>query len=492
MTVVMSPIQQPEWIGTYRVLRKLGEGGMAVVYEALHEAIHRHVALKLLNCECAQNADLLSRFFDEARACNLIEHSSIVQVWDVGRHIDGRAYIVMELLKGESLSQRLHRLGGRMPMTLAVPLFRQIAEGLSAAHRSGIVHRDLKPENIMIVPDSEVPGKERCKILDFGIAKMSQRGKAKTARNLVIGTPRYMSPEQCRCAADATAKSDSYSLGVMLYEALAGRPPYDDGKAIVLMAQHMNEEAPSLSRFVPELPKALTDLVHQLLRKQSSARPGMQEVAQALDVLDKNSPSYNRIGPDGHTVPSSGPVASPTAVTWVAEISARHRSTTKAKKAKATFWFIISGTCLMLAAVLLTWDTLPTRRDKLEPASASAGSLDPSDLICTGVMGEVSPMCEPFATEADPAAVLACIPERLGLQKPKMESVAPLSRPKKRILSQKQKHPRRKEAHLPSHRAAVPKSTAPSPSTPPPPLTDQSQLSVPVSPNQEEDFHLVD
>lgn len=176
-------------IGSYLITRKLGEGGMGAVYEALHEAIERRVAIKVLHPEFAKNADVAMRFFNEARAVNRVDHPGIVQIADYGRLPDGTAYIVMEFLKGETLSSRMRRAGGALPLVDVLQLGSLIAETLAAAHAMGIVHRDLKPDNIMVIADPQMPSGERPKLLDFGIAKLTDNaGGSKTHTNALMGT----------------------------------------------------------------------------------------------------------------------------------------------------------------------------------------------------------------------------------------------------------------------------------------------------------------
>ncbi len=280
-------------IGPYRILSKLGEGGMGAVYEGIHDAIERRVAIKVLHAEFAQNPEFTARFFNEARAVNRVDHPGLVQVSDYGQMPDGTAYIVMEFLKGESLGSRLKSLGVAMSVDEAIFLSRQIADALANAHAKSIVHRDLKPDNIMIIPDSAMPGGRRTKLLDFGIAKLAtaaDQASLKTRTNAVMGTPVYMSPEQCRGAANVDDKSDVYSFGVLLYVMLSGRQPFNGEGIGEIMAKHIYEEPPPLGALVPWIPHPLINLVHSLLVKDKHQRPTMRKVAEALDELTGTDP----------------------------------------------------------------------------------------------------------------------------------------------------------------------------------------------------------
>src|SRR3954470_23271964 len=195
-------------IGAYRVLTQIGEGGMGSVWLAEHIALGRRAALKVLHPEFSNRPDIVTRFFNEARAATAIADPGIVQIFDFGQHVDGSAYIVMELLDGEPLDLRLQREGA-LGLGDALRLMRQVASTLGAAHARGVVHRDLKPENIFVVRDPEVPGGERAKVLDFGIAKLAgEHVGVKTQTAAVMGTPTFMSPEQCRGAGQVDQRSD--------------------------------------------------------------------------------------------------------------------------------------------------------------------------------------------------------------------------------------------------------------------------------------------
>lgn len=278
-------------LGPYRIARRLGEGGMGQVFEAIHQTIERYVALKVLRPEYAANSDVAARFFDEARAVNRIDHPCIVQISDYGRAEDGTTYLVMELLRGESLSRRLfHHRDKPLPISEVLRITWQIADALRAAHAQGIVHRDIKPDNIMLVPDPIAPGGERVKVLDFGIAKLAQGAAHFTAINAVMGTPRYMSPEQCRNTSAVDDKSDVYSLGVLIYKLLSGRCPFESDGAPEIMCMHLFKEPPPLHALAPHAPPSLLELTSRLLQKDGAARPSMAEVEDALWRLGASTP----------------------------------------------------------------------------------------------------------------------------------------------------------------------------------------------------------
>lgn len=273
-------------IGNYRLERPLGEGGMGAVYVAEHTLLGRRAALKVLLRHLSNRPDMVQRFFNEARAVTTVNDPGIVQVFDFGFHTDGRAFIVMELLEGDTLDQRLHRVG-RFGALEAIRVVRQIATTLAAAHAKGIVHRDLKPENVVLVSDSGVPGGERAKLLDFGIAKtISERSDAApctTQVGALMGTPFYMAPEQCRGASDLDHRADIYALGCVLYHLLVGRPPFLGDGLGELIVMHLRETPVPPSAHVAEL-KGVDALVLRCLAKEPSERFGsMSELVAALD-----------------------------------------------------------------------------------------------------------------------------------------------------------------------------------------------------------------
>jgi serine/threonine protein kinase len=275
-------------VGNYRVTRLIGRGGMGSVYEAIHEQINRRSAIKLLHPETNANPELGKRFINEARAVNQITHPGIVQVFDFGTLPTGEAYIAMEYLEGETLAARIDRLGKLQERDVA-RIGRQLASALSAAHEKQIIHRDLKPENIILVADKEASGRERAKVLDFGIAKVSTPGGGKGTRtHAILGTAPYMSPEQCRGSSQITERTDVYALGIMLYEMLAGQPPFIAEEDVEVMTMHLKTPPPPIRKNVPTISKAMEDLLARLLAKAPVDRPTMAEIA---DLFDQQFPT---------------------------------------------------------------------------------------------------------------------------------------------------------------------------------------------------------
>jgi serine/threonine protein kinase len=277
-------------VGHYKVVRKIGEGGMGSVWEAVHESIGRRVAIKVLRAQFSKEQAVVARFFNEAKAVNIVAHPGVVGSFDYGQLPDGTAYIVMEFLDGEALSARLKRLRAPMLGSDALRIGRQIASALAAAHSKGIIHRDLKPDNIIVVSDSEAAGGERAKVLDFGIAKITQDADGQAISGMtqmgeVMGTPRYMSPEQCKGSARVDAKTDVYALGVIMFQMLTGKPPFDAEGPGALMAMQIYQDPPTLRSIEPSIMPNAEKLVLTMLSKEPTSRPTMPEVVQQLEQM---------------------------------------------------------------------------------------------------------------------------------------------------------------------------------------------------------------
>jgi serine/threonine-protein kinase len=314
-------------IGNYKLLRLLGEGGMGVVYEAEHTAMGRRAAVKMLRAESARDEQTIRRFFNEARATNEVKHPGIVQIYDCGTAADGAPWLIMELLEGETLGARLARRGA-LPPEEAAGLGAQAASVLAAAHKAGIVHRDLKPDNLFVVPDPNMPSGERVKVLDFGIAKLAARGDAggnqlRTQTGMLMGTPLYMSPEQCRGTKQVDFRSDIYSLGLMIYQMLAGEPPFVSEGIGELFHMHMNVRQQPLSERVPSLPAGLSTVVDKALEKDPADRfADMGALQAALLAALKTAPAPAPVQASGGNVQQTGGATNPRVTTTTLSASA--------------------------------------------------------------------------------------------------------------------------------------------------------------------------
>jgi serine/threonine protein kinase len=272
-------------IGAYRITQPLGAGGMSEVWVAEHALLGRRAAIKVLRAELSRRPEIVRRFFNEARAMTAIANPGVAQIFDFGFHVDGSAYIAMELLEGETLERRLRRLGA-FAVPEALHVVRQVASALRAAHAHGIVHRDLKPDNIFLARDPEVVGGERAKLLDFGIAKrLDERSAMTTQESVILGTPAFMSPEQCRHAGRIDQRSDVYSLGCVLFTLVTGRPPFEHAGPAEAMAMHLCEPAPAPSRCADGIPAAVDQLVLRCLAKDPDERPTAGELATTINAL---------------------------------------------------------------------------------------------------------------------------------------------------------------------------------------------------------------
>ena len=272
-----------ECIGRYLLSDKLAQGSFGFVFRAFDVELDREVALKVLNPDHANKRDIVQRFLLEAKAAARVVHPGVVTILDCGQH-EGAAYIAMDLLDGESLTSRLENCGRMLPQD-AIEIARQIASAVEAAHAAGVLHRDLKPDNIFIVKDSSMPDGLRVKILDFGLAKvLAETGRKRTGIQSVMGTPRYMSPEQCRSSTNIDHRSDIYSLGCILFELITGTAPFDGGIGEIIEA-HLEGNIPRASTFSGCSPH-LDELITQLMAKDPARRPqSMTAVRRALDKV---------------------------------------------------------------------------------------------------------------------------------------------------------------------------------------------------------------
>lgn len=259
--------------GKYELVRRIGEGGMGTVYEARHLLIGRKLAVKFLHAQYVTSAEVVARFQREAQAAAAIGHENIIEVTDMGTTPDGAPYIVMEHLDGRDLKQLLEEVGS-LPASRAAYILAQALSALEAAHQAGIIHRDLKPENIYLIEKSNRP--DYVKILDFGISKFrsleSEGMKGLTQTGTVLGTPYYMSPEQARGDVNLSPKSDIYALGVILYQMVTGRLPFDAPNYNALLIKILTEDPAPPEMLVPSVPPDLAHTIRIAMAREAEHR----------------------------------------------------------------------------------------------------------------------------------------------------------------------------------------------------------------------------
>jgi len=262
-------------LGDYRILRRLGRGGMAEVYLAQQQSLRRQVALKVLRSQLAEDEAYVRRFHREAQAAAALVHANIVQIYEVG-NADGYHYIAQEYVAGRNLRQQIQQ-NGPVELSMAASIIRQVAAALHKAATQGIVHRDIKPENIMLTADGEV------KVADFGLARIANDADAMhlTSAGVALGTPLYMSPEQV-AGGRVDCRSDIYSFGVTCYHMLTGRPPFEGQTAIAIAMKHATATPNLLVEQRENIPAPLADLIHDMLSKEPDQRP-----KQPVDILKR-------------------------------------------------------------------------------------------------------------------------------------------------------------------------------------------------------------
>ncbi|MBI5488373.1 MAG: protein kinase [Deltaproteobacteria bacterium] len=303
--------------GKYEIVRRIGEGGMGSVYEARHLLLGKKLAVKVLLPEVAGDPEVVQRFHNEARIAASLGHENVIEITDMGTLPSGSPFIVMELLQGESLAQRLEEVG-RLPTSEAVRILAPVLDALAVVHEAGVVHRDLKPDNVFLARRSGAEGTRTVvKLLDFGISKLrcAETGNFHLTRTgTVLGTPYYMSPEQASGCKDLDQRADLYAVGVMLYEMLVGRRPFEGDTYNALLAAILTRDPPRPRALCPDIPEALEAVVLRAMSREAAQRfPTASDFLHALapfgpaGVVPRSSPS--RLAP----LPSRSAVGTPAA-----------------------------------------------------------------------------------------------------------------------------------------------------------------------------------
>jgi len=412
----------------YRLDHVIGKGGMGIVFAATHLQLDQKVAIKLLLPDVVDNHEVVRRFLIEARACSKVRSDHVTQVFDVGGE-EGMPYMVMELLEGENFSQLLKQ-NGPMPIPMVVDCMLETCEALSFAHPLGIIHRDLKPSNLFLTKDGD--GKSVVKVLDFGISKLvasldetdsSMTRPIVTKTNTLLGSPKYMAPEQMRSARDADARSDIWSLGIIAFELLTGTMPFGGDSLMALMVATMNDPAPPLQSRRPDAPPELAAAIAKCLEKDPANRfASVAELALALAPFGSGR-AQAEVLRITRSLPSSDARMADAAAAWVPNDSvASHIRQHPAPTTKRAgyLWAAAAAAVVVLLGAVGAWalKTVSARRAPDPMSTWEAPSMvEPPAMPSTvpsakepppPVISEPAPPAKPSAT---PSATVSAPPE---------------------------------------------------------------------------------
>ncbi len=429
--------------GKYRIERLLGVGGMGVVVAARHEQLDQLVAIKFVRNDALDNDEAVERFLREARSAARLRSEHVARVLDVGRLETGAPYMVMEFLDGHDLSQALTR-DGPMAIDVAAALMMQACEAVAEAHSAGIVHRDLKPENLFLT--RTVGGTPKVKVLDFGVSKSSRVGddpKNKLTRTrTMLGSPLYMAPEQMRSSRDVDSRGDVWALGVVLFELLTGRSPFEAETMPELCLKIVSEPPLSLAELRPVVPPGLVEVVERCLQKDKEKRyPNAGDLALALAPFATGHPSLIAMRTPGSIVAAGSPFAPPEGVPnsggppRVASIPAawgtegrRESQQAPPKRSHGAVWISLALVAAVAAVALFA-----LRRPGAAPPPTVATSAPPPSTaeIATGSPPPAAVLTDLEATAEPPAAPTAPAPSpsaSTATSAPAVSATAPMPR----------------------------------------------------------------
>jgi serine/threonine-protein kinase len=402
-------------VGEYRIEGLVGEGGMGQVYGAVHPVIGKRAAIKVLRRDLCSSFEAIERFVLEARAVNQIGHPNIVDVFAFGALPDGRQYMVMEWLRGESLSARLVRLPPALDEACEILL--GICAALDAAHAANIVHRDLKPHNVFMV---EVRAQQpMVKLLDFGLVKLMGSDDVRMERTRsgsLLGTPAYMSPEQAR-GRGVDLRTDLYALGVIAFEMMAGRLPFVEESAMEMVVAHLQQPPPAPSSVRPDLPPEADALILRLLDKDPANRPPLPAVVDALRGIQRDVREGR--GRRLLTTPPVAPVSAamrvaitaPVGISTIGLANGEHRVTTSSIETPRgrRRWLAVAGAAAIVVGVLTFVAVNGTRGKSPAAAAGGAASIDAAPAIVVPPSPPPPPP-EPIAAPAPVDAAVAAPP----------------------------------------------------------------------------------
>ena len=322
-----------ENVGPYRIITQLGSGGMATVYKAYHAALDRYIAIKVMHQALKQDPNFLGRFQREAKIVARLEHPHIVPVYDFSEH-EGQPYLVMRFVEGETLKS--HMQAGKLTLTQVMDIMRPVCQALDYAHSQGVLHRDIKPSNILITPQNGVF------LTDFGLAKIAQTGESTLSQDMMVGTPQYISPEQAQGRSDLDARTDIYSLGVVLYELLVGRVPFQADTPYATVHDHIFTPLPMPRSLNPALPEPFERVLLKALTKERDDR--YTSVSDFLAALEKAAAEAAQAASTVVALTPSAPVEKPSATAAPAA---------PARKSHRNVWIALGGIGLLLLCVVV-------------------------------------------------------------------------------------------------------------------------------------------